>query len=58
MAPQDHQSSPSSSSQSPAPSASSYSPMSNDGSRDSEYVPFNLGDLKIEANMDGAQYGS
>lgn len=57
---QDHLSSPSSSSQSPQPalsdpSSSSYSPMSN-GSRESEYVPFTLDDLKIENSMDGGQY--
>lgn len=52
---QDHLSSPSSSSQSPAHTASSYSPMSN-GSRESEFVPFNLDDLKIETNMEGGHY--
>lgn len=59
LAVQDHLSSPSSSSQSPPPGtsnpSSSYSPMSN-GSRESEYVPFTLEDLKIENSMDGGQY--
>lgn len=50
------ESSPSSSSESPphqlSNPSSSYSPMSN-ASRESEFVPFTLEDLKIETSMDG-----